>query len=226
MNIFCWDFDGTLVLSNSLWSRSLLTALNETVPEHGIEYNNIRAELKTGFTWHTPYEDYSNITGEKWWEFMNSYFLNVFIRLGLDKNDSVVAVNKIREIIKRKNNYELYIDTFDTLEKLKDKGKHIILSNNYPDMIEIVEKLGLLPYFEHIVVSSVTGYDKPRKELFDRAKSIYGNDNNYIMIGDNPSADVIGGNNAGMTTILVHGGYCSEADYCFDNLSDIVNLFA
>lgn len=225
MNVFCWDFDGTLVLSNSLWSRSLLTALNETIPEHGIEFNDIRAELKTGFTWHTPNEDYSKTINEKWWEFMNSYFLNVFIRLGLDKNDSIVAVNKIREIIKRKNNYELYIDTFDTLEKLKDKGKHIILSNNYPDMIEIVEKLGLLPYFEHIVVSSVIGYDKPRKELFDYAKSIYGENNNYIMIGDNPCADVIGGNNAEMTTILVHRGYCPDADYCYDNLSDIVNLF-
>ena len=123
MNIFCWDFDGTLVLSNSLWSRSLFIALNETIPEHNIQFNDIRAELKTGFTWHTPHNDYSKLTGEKWWNFMNSYFFNVFINLGLTNEQSQLTVNKIREIIKRTDNYELYCDTFDTLEKLKDKGK-------------------------------------------------------------------------------------------------------
>ncbi len=225
MNIFCWDFDGTLVHSNSLWSRSLLTALNETVPNHGIKFEDIRTELKTGFTWHTPYEDYSKLIGDKWWDFMNRYFKSVFIKLGLTTDMSEAAVLKIREIIKRKENYVLYDDTFKMLELLKDKGKHIILSNNYPDMEEVVEKLGLLPCFENIVVSSLIGFDKPRKELFDYAKNLYKADDKFIMIGDNPVADVQGGKQCGMTTILVHKGYHPDADYCFDNLLQITDLF-
>lgn len=225
MNIFCWDFDGTLVLSNSLWSRSLLTALNETVSDHGIKFEDIRAELKTGFTWHTPYEDYSKLIGDKWWEHMNRYFKEVFIKLGLSSAISDDAVSKIREIIKRKENYVLYDDTFETLELLKNKGKHIILSNNYPDMEEVVKELGLLSYFDHVVVSSLAGYDKPRKELFDYAKKLYDAEDNFIMIGDNPVADIHGGNQSEMTTILVHRGEHTEADYCFDNLLQITDLF-
>lgn len=225
MNIFCWDFDGTLVHSNSLWSRSLMTSLNETSPNHNIKYDDIRAELKTGFTWHTPFEDYRKLTGDKWWDYMNSYFLKVYIKLGVPIETSKSAVDKIRQIIKRKENYVLYDDTFDALEKLKNKGKHIILSNNYPDMDEIVKKLGLLPYFEHIVVSSVIGYDKPRKEIFEYAKNLYGLKNNFYMIGDNPVADIQGGKASGMITILVHKGYNGDADYRFDNLSQIIDLF-
>lgn len=225
MNIFCWDFDGTLVHSNSLWSRSLLAALNENVPNHNIEFDDIRTELKSGFTWHTPFEDYSALTGDNWWHFMNEYFLKVFIKLGLNENQAIYTTQKVREIIKRISNYELYNDTIYTLEKLKDKGKHIIISNNYPDMDEVVEKLGLLSYFEHIVVSSVIGYDKPRIEIFKYAEELFTPNDNFIMIGDNPTADIIGGNKAGMTTILVHKNYCPQADYCFETLSDIIKMF-
>lgn len=80
--------------------------------------------------------------------------------------------------------------------------------------------MGLSIYFDRIIVSALEGYDKPRKELFDIAKSYYP-DENYIMIGDNITADIIGGKNSGMKTILVHNGFDNRADICVDNLSDI-----
>ena len=42
------------------------------------------------------------------------------------------------------------------------------------------------------------------------------------MIGDSVNADIIGGNNAGMTTILVHNGFNKNANYCFDDLHSII----
>ena len=44
------------------------------------------------------------------------------------------------------------------------------------------------------------------------------------MVGDNPIADVTGAKNAGMTAILVHKGCPSNADYTFDNLTDILQI--
>lgn len=45
------------------------------------------------------------------------------------------------------------------------------------------------------------------------------------MIGDSIHADIAGGNNAGMTTILVHKGYSEKADFCFDDLRSVLGLF-
>lgn len=70
MSVVFWDFDGTLVYSNSLWSNSVYSALKKTVPDTDIEFSEIRKCMATGFTWHTPNNDYTNLAGERWWHFM------------------------------------------------------------------------------------------------------------------------------------------------------------
>lgn len=84
--------------------------------------------------------------------------------------------------------------------------------------------LGIDKYFDGYVISAVEGYDKPRKELFDIAKSCNTNDEPMFMVGDNVTADILGGNSAGMTTVYVHNGFCSEADYCIENLSELIDI--
>ena len=111
-----------------------------------------------------------------------------------------------------------------TLQAAKDLGyTNVILSNNYPDMAEVVDALGLTEYFDGMIVSAIEGYDKPRPELFEIAQKRFPADR-YYMIGDNPKADILGGKNAGMTTILVHKEPVEYADHCFPNLASIATL--
>ncbi len=49
--------------------------------------------------------------------------------------------------------------------------------------------------------------------------------NEYYMVGDSVNADIIGGNQAGFKTILVHKGFNEQADYCFEDLQAITDLF-
>ena len=144
--------------------------------------------------------------------------------LGIDESQAKLASEKVREIIMLPSNYNLFDDTVAVLEKAKEKGHtNIILSNNYPELEVITDALGITEYFERLIISGLVGYDKPRKEIFDIAKSFYpGGD--FVMIGDNPVADIVGGKAAGMTTVLVHKGYDENADYCFDNLLDICSI--
>lgn len=224
MSIFCWDFDGTLAFSDHLWSNSVYKALNETVAEHTVTFQDIRHCMASGFTWHTPEKDFTAFVGEKWWELMNAHFFNSFISLGFNEVQSKTASEKVREIIMQPSNYTLFIDTVAVLKKAKEKGHtNIILSNNYPELEKITDALDITQYFDRLVVSGLVGYDKPRKEIFDIAKSFY-TDENFVMIGDNPVADILGGNAAGMTTVLVHKGFDKNADYCFDNLNDIISI--
>ncbi len=221
MAIVFWDFDGTLVYSNPLWSNSVYTALKETDPQTTVLFSDIRKRMACGFTWHTPDEDYSDVVNDKWWNFMNNKFYNDYISLGVNPETAKYSAHRVRDIIKRKDNYVLYSDALEVLNLSLSKGNtNVILSNNYPDLEEVIKQLELSQYFDRIIVSAKAGYDKPRKEIFDIAKTYYP-DENYIMIGDSVHADIFGGKNAGMTTILVHNGFCSQADFCYDNLNDI-----
>lgn len=221
MAIVFWDFDGTLVYSGLLWSNSAFSALKETLINTDIQFNDIRKCMAKGFPWHTPDNDYSNLTGEKWWHFMVDKITNDFINLGVEQMLAITAAAKVPDIIKNTDNYIPYDDAVISLEKsLKAGNKNVMLSNNYPDLSDVVDDLGLLEYFDRIIISAQVGYDKPRKEIFDIAKSYYADDN-YIMIGDSVTADIIGGNNAGMKTVLVHNGYYDKADFCCENLDEI-----
>ena len=224
MSVFCWDFDGTLAYSDHLWSNSVFRALNETVKNHSVTFKDIRRCNQTGYTWHTPERDFTAFVGEKWWELMNTHFYNSFVSLGISESEARLASERVRGIIMLPENYFLFDDTLAVLEAAKEKGHtNIILSNNYPELEVITDALGITKYFDRLVVSGLVGYEKPRKEIFDIAKSFYP-DEKFVMIGDNPTADVIGGKAAGMTTVLVHKGFDKNADYCFDNLTDIISI--
>lgn len=224
MGVIFWDFDGTLAYSDALWSGSVHKALLLADANTHVKFEEIRMCMKYGFTWHTPERDYSNMTAEKWWDFMNRHFYESYIKCGVSDEIAQAATAKVRGIIKRIENYTLYEDALLTLSKAKDRGyRNVLLSNNYPDLEEVLQKLGLMEYLDGIIISAMEGYDKPRTELFEIAKERYPGDI-YYMIGDNPKADITGGNSAGMKTILVHKGYSEEADYCFDDLYSICDV--
>lgn len=222
--VVCWDFDGTLVYSHHLWSSSVFEALKDTVPNADVDFKDIRKHMCYGFTWDTPYEDYSNMTHDKWWEFMNKHIFNTYIDLGFSKDIAEIATEKVHGIIKRIDNYNLYDDAIETLKALKNKGViNVLLSNNYPDLNDILVELDLVRYFDKIVISAVEGYDKPRKELFEIAKNSYLN-SKFYMVGDNEYADILGGKSVGMTTVFVHKGYSKEADYSVDDLHSVIEI--
>lgn len=224
MIVLFWDFDGTLVYSNPLWSRSVHKALKEIDADTDVTFEDLRKHMAYGFTWHTPNEDYSAVTNDAWWDFMNSHFYNSYLKCGVSPETASKAVKRIRSIIKRPENYTPYDDTVTVLSGLQNSGFiNVILSNNYPDLKEVLAELDLLKYFDDVIISSIEGYDKPRQELFDIAKSKYPNAE-YYMIGDSISADITGGSRSGMTTILVHNGYSEKADHCFDDLLSAADM--
>lgn len=222
MAVVFWDFDGTLVYSNHLWSNSVFSALKQTDSNTKIQFKDIRKCMATGFTWHTPYNDeLQQMTGSKWWNFMINKIRNDCISLGADIVIADTAAKMVPEIIKKRENYTLYDDCVETLKSSIYFGnKNVILSNNFPDLIDVLIKLDLVKFFDDVIVSAEIGYDKPRREIFEYAKLKYP-DEKYIMIGDSITADIIGGKNAGMKTVLVHNGFCPQADFCFNRLDEI-----
>ena len=220
-----WDFDGTLVHSNSLWSSSVFKAIGGDSNRYGITFAGVRPYMKMGFPWHEHERDLRHLTDGTWWDYMFSFITSVYLKLGVEKEEAGQAARKVRGYILDSANYVVYDDAFSTLEKCAALGyKNYILSNNYPELEEIVEKLGFSPYFDGIIVSGKIGYDKPRKELFDYALNLAGNPDIAYMIGDNPFADVEGANRSGMISVLVHCEDSGNERYKIESLGELLGI--
>lgn len=65
-----------------------------------------------------------------------------------------------------------------------------------------IGKAGLNEFFEHIIVSEETGYQKPHKGIFDYAFAKLGvtDPSKIIIIGDSLTSDMQGGMNSGIDT--------------------------
>ncbi len=224
MAVLCWDFDGTIALSHHLWSNSVRKAIDLVEPDNSIDFLDIRKCMATGFSWHIPEKAYPHATNDKWWDLMNAHFYKSYLSLGISELSAKKASETVRDIILNPENYIIYETAIETLQKAKALGHiNIILSNNFPELEQLMKTLGIADYFDSFVVSACLGYEKPRQEIFEKTKELYQGEDFY-MIGDSIRADIIGGKNAGMKTILVHKGFSKEADYCADKLSDILKF--
>ena len=65
---------------------------------------------------------------------------------------------------------------------------------------------GLYPYFEKVFISQEIGFNKPSREYFDAcfARIPGFEPGKAIMVGDSLTSDILGGINAGLTTVWVN----------------------
>lgn len=220
-----WDFDGTLVYKNgSIWSNSMYAALADI--NYKIDIEEIRQHLRKGYSWGTPEISYIENTGQRWWDKLFDHLDIFYKEHDVSKDDAEKSNSLFMHKILDFRNYTLYENAAIILHQCADMGyKNYVLSNNYPELPLIIKDLGLAEYFTDYVISANIGYEKPRTEIFQYALNIAGYPDICYMIGDNPIADIQGGQSAGMKTILVHKDGVSNADYMCKNLSEVPLLF-
>lgn len=225
--VLCWDFDGTLVSSEHLWSSGVFRALKAVIPDTPLVLSDVRPHMAHGFPWHTPEQDHTSLVGSRWWDHMNAHFYRAYTALGVAPEYAGQASSLVREMILQPERYTLFPDCRETLEEAVRRGFHnVLLSNNHPDLKSLMDTLGLAEYFEHFIISGEVGYDKPRAEIFALAKAHYPSGETHVMIGDSISADIRGGKAAGTKTVLVHASPSAEADVCISSLSELFPALA
>lgn len=99
-------------------------------------------------------------------------------------------------------------DAIVTLEEMRDRARKIGLISNTgrsPGVAlrKLMEKLGIIEFFDATLFSDEAGCRKPDKRIFDLAARELGTQpSNSIHIGDNPEADIWGAKQAGMHAVL------------------------
>ncbi len=230
MKTLFWDFDGTLSCPRHMWSGTVLSVMKEAFPELEVGLEDVRQGLGSPYPWNNLECDWRECVGEAWWDYYIDKVAQFYASYGAGAKQAVQMGKRVRAVILSPESYILYPDALPTLRLCRRMGYHsFLLSNNYPELWEVAQKLGIAQYMEGCIVSGQEGYDKPRRELFEIALERAGYPDKCVMIGDNPIADIWGAQQVGMETVLVHRSpeECMEdtlPDFACDTLAEIVNI--
>ncbi|MHA2231712.1 MAG: HAD family hydrolase [Candidatus Hodarchaeales archaeon] len=158
--------------------------------------------------------------------------LNTIVLTAIEISDPS-AIRAVQEAFTaREGCYRIFPDTKQTLNDLKQLGKRIgIVSNSTPkgatNRRPILQKHGILEYFETIILSSEVGIAKPDREIFEIALGDFGLEDPQRVwhVGDFFGADVVGARNAGIIPVLIDPTGLRNADcLCVHTLSEVVSL--
>lgn len=145
--------------------------------------------------------------------------LEVFARLYADKGvaaDDGLLCDTARRFRKASTQkLRLYDGVLDLLDSLKANGKKIYLLSNAQESFTIPElkEVGILDYFDGIMISSQERVCKPNKVFFQRLIERYHLDPaECLMIGNDKNADMHGAKMAGIDGLYIHQDISPSVD--------------
>ncbi len=107
---------------------------------------------------------------------------------------------------------------------------HLVSNGVYEVAMSRLNSSTIVPLFDHIFISGALGVDKPAKEFFDACFAQISDFDpaQAIIVGDSLTSDILGGKNAGITTIWFNPHQKSATsiipDYEINNLGEIEEL--
>ena len=107
---------------------------------------------------------------------------------------------------------------------------HLVSNGVYEVAMSRLNSSTIVPLFDHIFISGALGVDKPAKEFFDACFAQISDFDpaQAVIVGDSLTSDILGGKNAGITTIWFNPHQKSATsiipDYEINNLGEIEEL--
>ena len=219
--------------------KYILFDLDDTLLDfHASEKEALRKTLKDNLNidmTNTMYNKYKDINEE----YFNKFTKGIYTRNEMHKLRFEIFLNYLNIsydpiIINQSymtnlaNGAELFKDSINILDYLKNKGYKLYIASNGIKEIQInrLNKANILHYFDYIFVSSEIGYNKPSKLFFDYIFNYLkdSNTSSYLIIGDREESDILGGFNSNITTIKLGKIDNSKANYLINNLLEIKNI--
>ena len=135
-------------------------------------------------------------------ELINTRFEKLFAHFGVEKDGSYLA-ERYQFFLSKQG--QTYLGVEDLLKTLIHQGYELYAATNGITLIQTgrLEQSGIAPFFKEIFISEQLHTQKPDAEFYEKIGARIPNfdKNHALMIGDSLSADIQGGNNAGIDTI-------------------------
>jgi len=124
-----------------------------------------------------------------------------------DVSDAVIRESLDAHYAVTQKNWQLEDDALASLKALREQNYQLgIVSNagDHRDVLQLVERFSLTPYFEFIVTSAGCGYRKPHPKIFQLAlEKANARGDEVVMVGDTLNADILGANRMNMYSIWI-----------------------
>jgi putative hydrolase of the HAD superfamily len=174
--------------------------------EQGIELSLEDIEQAYHLTDKLFMREYPGALGKQINTFMPWYLgvLNYKLGIRFDLHDQCCRLREIQT--SQQSGWKPFPFSQSVLAQLKNASIGVGLISNWDASAKIVlEETGLLPYLDHIVVSSEVQLEKPDVRIFLRAAELAGVDPKHCLyVGDNYYDDVVGSSKAGMKPFLIN----------------------
>ena len=135
-------------------------------------------------------------------ELVNTRFSKLFSHFGIEK-DGVYLAEHYQFYLAQQG--QVFSGAMELLDSLIDRGYELYAATNGITYIQTgrLEQSGIAPFFKEIFISEQLHTQKPDAAFYEKigARIPKFNKNHALMIGDSLSADIQGGNNAGIDTI-------------------------
>ena len=135
-------------------------------------------------------------------ELVNTRFEKLFAHFGIEKDGAYLAA-RYQFFLSKQG--QIFPGVEDLLKKLISRGYELYAATNGITFIQTgrLEQSGIEPFFKEIFISEQLNTQKPDAAFYEKIGARIPNfdKNHALMIGDSLSADIQGGNNAGIDTI-------------------------
>lgn len=206
---FIFDLDGVIV---------------DTAKYHFIAWQKIATQLGIEFT----LEHNEQLKGVS-----RVRSLELILELG---KVTATQEDKNKWLIQKNENYLSYLVDMDEsellpgilpiLKYLKENNQKIALGSASKNARPILEKTGILPYFDAIVDGNDVSNAKPDPEVFLQAAKLLGISNENSIVFEDSVAGIQAANTAKMTSIGIgEKEILFEADFIFEDFTHIGKVF-
>ena len=135
-------------------------------------------------------------------ELVNTRFAKLFAHFGIEKDGAYLA-ERYQFFLSKQG--QIFPGVEDLLKKLKHQGYELYAATNGITYIQTgrLEQSGISPFFKEIFISEQLHTQKPDAAFYEKIGARISNFDKHhaLMIGDSLTADIQGGNNAGIDTI-------------------------
>lgn len=202
-----FDMDGVLVNTEPIHYKVVREILNEN--NHDITYKE--------------YEKYIGMTNEYTWELIRSEY-----NISTSVDELIDTMMVLKDVIIKRDGYELIDGVVDLLEDLKNNNIKIGLASSSPicDILDVVQSTGIDKYFDKLVTGESVERSKPFPDIFLKASEELKVNNKECIVIEDSKNGVFAANEANMKCIgflNIDSGKqdLSKSDLIVESMKDI-----